>query len=317
MKDMATLINDLRTVLVTNVTPFEENGDVDHIQLASHSSFLVEQGVSVIAPCGNTGEFTSLSIDEAKAVTATVTEAVEHGDTTVIAGIGWSLPMAIELGQHAQEVGADGVLVHHPIHTYIDRNGLQSYYKQIIEALDIGVVLYKRGPELTDTLIRELVQDEQVVGVKYAVNDVNAFANLVQESSAAVTWMCGTAERWAPFFALGGAHAFSSGLANFAPEKALRLYEALAVGDYDKAMTLREALVEFEELRQLRHSGNNVPAVKYAMNLLGLCGPTVRDPLLDLDAEGAAAVRRIIEAWGLNRKGTHVEAGAKGTNGHT
>lgn len=314
---MATLINDLQTVLVTNVTPLQENGDVDHTQLAYHSSFLVEQGVSVIAPCGNTGEFTSLSLDEAKAVTATVTEAVGDGDTTVIAGIGWSLPMAIELGRHAQEVGADGVLVHHPMHTYIDRDGLQAYYERIIEALDIGVVLYKRGPELTDALIRELVQDEQVVGVKYAVNDVNAFANLVQESSAAVTWMCGTAERWAPFFAVGGAQAFSSGLANFAPEKALHLYEALAVGDYDKAMTLREDLVEFEEIRQLRYNGNNVPTVKYAMKLLGLCGSTVRDPLLDLDAEGAAAVRRIIEAWGLDRKRAHVEASIKKINDHT
>lgn len=309
MEDQRPLSQRLKTVFVTTVTPFDEDGRVDYDRLAAHVDFLVDAGIRVIVPCGNTGEFSSLGLDEAKRVTEVTARTVGER-AVVLAGVGWSLPMAVELGVHAIEHGAQGVLVHHPAHTYIDREGLRRYYEGVIAALERGIVVYKRGPELTDDLLAELVQDDAVVGVKYAVSDPNAFANLVRDSSADVAWLCGTAERWAPFFHLAGADGFTSGLANFAPRKALDLFDALVAGDWGQAMLLRAELTPFEELRQARWNGNNVPAVKEAMRLLGLCEATVRDPLLELGEEDAAAVREIVTAWAL-RPRTPAESAAR------
>lgn len=288
---------NLKTVLVTTVTPFDDQGSVRYDQLSAHCDYLLENGIEALIPCGNTGEFTSLSREEADKVTA-VTVAAVAGRATVIAGVGGSTPVAIDHARAAEDAGADAVMVHHPNHTYIHRLGLLRYYERIIDAIGVSVVLYKRGPELADDVIATLVQDERVIGVKYAVNDVNEFANLVKSSDADVTWICGTAERWAPFFFLAGATSFSSGLGNFAPRKSMELFRLLEAGQYAKAMTARSDIVLFEELRQGNNSANNVSAVKAAMSLLGLCSDTVREPLLSLDDDGRVVVNECVEAWG-------------------
>lgn len=288
----------LKSVVVTNVTPFREDGSVDYDSAARQATFMVDNGISVVVPNGNTGEFTSLSLDEAKRMTSAVADAV--GDRAlVIAGVGWSSPIAVELAQQAQEAGAHGVMVHHPVHTYINRDALRRYYEIIADAIDIGVVLYKRGEELTDALIADLAERDQVVGVKYASPDPNAFTTLVDSSSANVAWLCGIAERWAPYFALGGAQGFTSGLANFAPGKALELFAALRAGDYSTAMKIRREVYPFEALRQRKHSGNNVPAVKEAMATLGTDTGVVRDPLTSLEDDERRIVRDSLTAWGL------------------
>ncbi|HZU14959.1 MAG TPA: dihydrodipicolinate synthase family protein [Chloroflexota bacterium] len=298
MKDMAVLRERLKTVVVTTVTPLQPDGSIDYATAARHARFLVDHGIQVVVPAGNTGEFASLGLDETHRLVATVVDAVADR-AMVLAGVGWSMPIAVDLARRAQDAGAHGIMIHHPVHTYSHPRGLQQYYEKIMDAIDIGVLLYKRGPELPDALVADLVQSDQVIGVKYAENDVNAFTNLVASSDAPVTWLCGTAERWAPFFHLGGAAGFSSGLANFAPEKPLQLHAALSARDYVRAMAIRAELAPFEELRQRHHSANNVPAVKEAMSILGFCDARVRDPLLELDDQESESVRQIVASWGL------------------
>jgi 4-hydroxy-tetrahydrodipicolinate synthase len=293
------LASRLCSVVATIVTPFDPEGRVDERALQAIAERMVDAGIEVVVPCGNTGEFSSLSLDEAKRVTRIVVKAIGE-QSTVVAGVGWSLPIALELARDAEGAGAHAVMVHHPVHTYIDRRALRAYYEQLVDGTGIGVVLYKRGPELTDELIAQLVLNEGVVGVKYAVNDLNAFANLVDSSDADVAWICGTAERWAPFFHLAGAGGFTSGLANFAPGQALALRDALEARDYERAMQIRAELTGLEELRQGKHSGNNVPVVKEALHLLGLADRAVREPLAELEPVEKLLVREIVERWNLS-----------------
>jgi 4-hydroxy-tetrahydrodipicolinate synthase len=289
----------LASVAVTSVTAFQMDGSVDYGSVGENARFLVDRGIDVIVPCGNTGEFTSLDIDEAKKITSAVVEA-SGGGAAVVAGVGWSTPVAIQMARHAKDVGATAVMVHHPTHTYINRLGLRRYYERILDESGIGIVLYKRGPDLTDSLIADLVRDPRVVGVKYAVNDLNAFTNLVSRSHGTDTaWICGTAERAAPFFWLGGANGFSSGLANFAPELALLMLNALRAGDYSGAMQVRAKVATFEDLRQENDSANNVPAVKEAMAGVGLCTRLVREPLSELTDADKIRVQDIVRSWAL------------------
>jgi 4-hydroxy-tetrahydrodipicolinate synthase len=298
MIDAEILRGRLAHVVVTTATPFDSGGALDLDAAAAQARFLADAGIKVVVPCGNTGEFSSLSLDEAKAVVGRVVDEVADR-CTVVAGVGWSAPMAVELTRHAADAGAHAVMVHHPAHTYIHPDGLRRYYDKILDAADIGVVLYKRGPQLADALIAELALHEQVVAVKYAVNDLNAFTELVASCPAPVTWLCGTAERWAPFFALAGAQGFTSGLANVAPDRALTMFELLAAGDLFGAMKVRAEVAEFEELRQRHDSGDNVPVVKEALRLLGRDSGLVRDPLVEPDAEASERIRQILGRWGI------------------
>jgi len=96
------LVERLKAVFVTTVTPFDASGAVDYGRVGANAEYLVDSGIAVLVPCGNTGEFTSLSLDEAKRVTAATVEAVA-GHAAVIAGVGWSLPFdAPQAGEWAR-----------------------------------------------------------------------------------------------------------------------------------------------------------------------------------------------------------------------
>ncbi len=64
--DLETLRNKFRGVTVVTVTPFDEGSRIGYDGLASHLEFLLERGVEVIVPCGNTSEFYSLRREEVK-----------------------------------------------------------------------------------------------------------------------------------------------------------------------------------------------------------------------------------------------------------
>jgi 4-hydroxy-tetrahydrodipicolinate synthase len=291
----------LEGVSVTTVTPFNENGEISYELLRAQTEFLLDEGVKILVVCGNTGEFTSLGVEETERVITTTVEAA-RGRAVIIAGVGWSSPIAGQIAATAEASGVDAVMVHHPSHTFISRTALRKYYEQIMGRISVGLIPYKRGPELSDELLRDLVADPQVVAVKYGHNDINAFARLVESCGQDVTWICGTAERWAPYFWLGGARGFTSGLAAFAPRKSLALFDALKGANLDLAMKLVAELAPFEELRQRHYSANNVPAVKEAMRQLSLGTAVVRDPLEELSPDEQAEVAEILANWGLSAK---------------
>ncbi|WP_254546894.1 dihydrodipicolinate synthase family protein [Halomarina pelagica] len=292
------LKDSLRGVAFTNPTPFsEDREDVLHDELARNVEWMVDRGAGVVIPCGNTGEYYSLSMDERAEVVATTVEAA--GDATVVGGLGGSTKSVLHLLSRYEAAGVDAVMVMHPVHTYVHHEGIRRYYERILEATDLGVVLYKRGPELTADHLAALAEYDNVVAVKYADNDVKAFSQAVSDVEGDVVWSNGIAERFAPSFAIEGAEAFTTGIGNFVPEQVLALQDALRDEDWEEARRVRDLLRPYEDLREETGRGdsdvaaaNNVPAVKYGQELAGLYGGPVREPLVDLseaDRERAEA----------------------------
>jgi 4-hydroxy-tetrahydrodipicolinate synthase len=70
---------------------------------------------------------------------------------------------------------------------------------------------------------------------------------------------------------VAGAHGFTSGLANVAPEIPLAMLTALRENDLGAAMKIWESARRFEELRLADSSADNVSVVKDALAQLGLC----------------------------------------------
>lgn len=291
----------LRTAGFTLPTPFTEDGTaVNHDALEANVAFLRDAGASLLVPCGNTGEYYSLSNDERVGVVQTVVDAVDDS-ATVVGGIGGSTKNALSLLERYEEAGVDGVLVMYPGHTYVHEDGLRSYYERIADATDLGVVLYKRGPRLSLANVAALSERENVVCVKFAQNDVDLFAKAVSETPGDVVWSTGVAERFVPAYALEGATGFTTGLGNFAPDPVLALADAVRAGDLDRAKRIRDGLRPYEELRDETGAesdfgtANNVPSVKYGQELVGLYSGPVREPLVELSEEARARCRQYFQ----------------------
>jgi 4-hydroxy-tetrahydrodipicolinate synthase len=278
------------------VTPFAREGELDEQALRAVVSRIVEAGIDVVVACGNTGEQASLTPAETNRVTAATLEAA--GSATVIVGVGGDVRTAAAKASCADELGAAGVMVHFPADPYLSDVGLVRYYAELASATEGVVVPYVRGQGLSNSVLDSLAGLENVVAVKYAVPDVLAFAAFADRYGHALVAICGLAELWAPFFWLAGARGFTSGLVNVVPTLSVALLDALRAGDFGRAMELWRAIEPFERLRARHANANNVPAVKEAMAMLGLIGPTVRPPLASLGEQDRVELAAIVEALG-------------------
>ncbi len=298
--DLSRLQTVLRGIAVTTVTPFTSDlKRVDADGITTNLEFLARAGVKLVIPCGNTGEFYSLSEHEWTEVVRTVTETARDR-LVVMPGVGHSIRTAVAQVEDAQRLGLQCVMVMYPQHVFQSEEGLLDYYREILAAAkDIGVALYKKGPLLTDDVLSKLVKYENLVAVKYAFGRVVDFTKSVQTLGKPFIWSCGTAERFAPFFWLAGAEALTTGLGNFAPNVSQRMYDSLKRGDMTEAMRIQEMITPFEDLREGRGSANNVPVVKAVMDKMGLAGGGCRPPIHRLTQNEREAALASVKGWGL------------------
>ncbi len=218
----------------------------------------------------------------------------------MIAGVGYQLERAVELGRASIEAGADGLMVHHPIHPYASEAGLVDYYAALADALPgVPLILYVRGPQLTVDGVRRLAGIESIVGVKMGQPDPERFAGFVG-AAPELAWVCGVAEAWAVPFWNVGAIGFTSGIANVAPERSLAVLAALKAGDLIHAESLVDRLRPIEALRAGRGDANNVAVIKAALDLVGLAGGGLRPPLSALEPGDHAELVRILDALELS-----------------
>jgi len=288
-------------VAFTTPVPFsDDTTTVLYDEMGDHLSALYETGARLFIPNGNTGEYYSLTDEERINIVETHVEATGD-DATVAAGAAGSVQEVSYLSSVYEEVGADAVMVMHPIHTYIHQKGLVEYYHQICDETDLDVVIYKRGPAINRELLVELSEREEVVAVKFAVNDIQELTSTMAAAEGDVTWMNGIAEGYALSFTIEGAAGFTTGVGNFVPEASLELFDAIQNKEWERARSLEQLLLPLEDLRDEpgEHNAlagaNNIPVVKYGMELAGFTGGPVRPPLVGLNETDERRVEEYYE----------------------
>ncbi|MEW1688125.1 dihydrodipicolinate synthase family protein [Streptomyces sp. NPDC091265] len=299
--DLTPLKAALADVVAIPVTPFAADGTID---TAAHRALLrrlLDGGVGILTPNGNTGEFYALTPEERRTVTElTIDEA--GGRAAVLVGVGHDVPTAVAAAEHARDAGAEMVMVHQPVHPYVSQDGWVDYHRAIAEAVPgLGVVPYIRNPQLDGECLAALADScPNVIGVKYAVPDAARFAAFARDAGLErFVWIAGLAELYAPAYFSAGATGFTSGLVNVAPGVSLAMLQALRAGDHPAAMKVWEQIRRFEELRADRQSANNVTVVKEALSSLGLCRRDVRPPSRVLPEAQRAEVADQIAGWSI------------------
>lgn len=287
--------NPFDGLYAVTVTPFKEDLSVDFDRLEEHTGFLVEAGIGTITVNGNTGEFFSLTVNEAQEVLKCVHSAA-GGRAVVVAGIGYDVETASHLGEGAAKLGCQAVMIHSPNGPYLTSDGYDRYVQQIADRIPLDIVLYVRSSAVTTETLLALAALPQTVGVKYAVNDPARLAELTSQSDG-VVWCCGTAELWAPTFFTAGATSFTSGLANVAPNLSLELLQSLRSADTERVRVLWEALRPFEQMRSELDSGLNVSVVKEALHQRGQSNRFVRAPNGSLGSSHRTRIAEILSNW--------------------
>ena len=107
------------------VTPFTNDGkQVDEERLRSLVDYCIELGVNGLVPCGTTGEFVNLTLEERKRVIKDVVDEA-NGKVPVVAGTGANgTNGALERVKDANDVGADAALIMTPFYLKPTNRGI-------------------------------------------------------------------------------------------------------------------------------------------------------------------------------------------------
>jgi 4-hydroxy-tetrahydrodipicolinate synthase len=280
----------LRGVAVGLLTPFDDASEIDYDELAENAGALYDEGIRTFLATANISEYHSLSQDERIDIAAASVEALPD-DACVLAGVGGSTADAMELIRAYDRHGVDAMMVMPPDHTYLHEQGLIKYYEALDAASERPLVPYVRGFDPSVDYLADLTRVDGVVGIKYALGDAVKLGAGIAAGADDVVWVDGLAEPYAVAFWAEGVEGFSAGVSNFRPEVGLALFDALQAENWERARELRNICLPYQRFRDETGQHNTIPgassvaAVKEGLELAGLNGGAVREPIRPLTAD--------------------------------
>jgi 4-hydroxy-tetrahydrodipicolinate synthase len=280
------------------VTPFK-NGSVDEQAFRDLVEWQIAEGTNGLVPVGTTGESPTLSHAEHKQVVEwCIDQAKER--VPVVAGAGSnSTREAVELAKHAEEAGADAVLVVTPYYNKPTQEGLYQHFKAINDAIGIPIIMYNiPGRSVIDMSVdtmQRLYELKNIAGVKDATSSMARVSDQRAAMGEGFNQLSGDDATTLGFMAHGG-HGAISVTSNVAPRLCAEFQGACLRGDFAAALKLQDKLMPLHQRLFIEAS----PApVKYALSLLGKITDTVRLPMVPIGEKSRAAVRDAMVHAGL------------------
>ncbi len=174
------------------VTPFDERGEVDLDATEAVVDRFVDAGVSGVSVLGSNGEFSHLTLPERKRFAEATVEIVA-GRVPLLVGVGATgTREAVELARHAQETGADGVLVVTPFYWKVGEEALFGHFAAVAESTSIPTMIYNfpmlTGIDLSPRLVARVAREcPNVTGLKDTVTESSHSVGVLREVNAVRT----------------------------------------------------------------------------------------------------------------------------------
>ena len=282
------------------ITPFKE-GKIDEPAFRALIDWQIASGSHGLVPVGTTGESPTLSHEEhRRAVSMCIDEA--RGRVPVIAGAGSNNTVeAIDLARHAENVGADAVLVVTPYYNKPTQEGLYQHFHAINDAIGIPIVIYnipsRSVVDMSVETMKRLYELKNIVGVKDATGDVGRISRQRHAMGADFIQLSGE-DMTALACMAAGADGCISVTANVAPAQCAELMEFALNGEFGQALRLQDRLTP---LHAAIFVEPGVCGAKYALSMLGQARNEMRLPLIPVGQPTEALIRRaMVHAGVLN-----------------
>ncbi|MBW3539685.1 MAG: dihydrodipicolinate synthase family protein [Planctomycetes bacterium] len=284
----------LRTVHLVPLTAYDADGRIDCDVQAAHTERMYAAGLRVFLPAAGTSEFHSLSADEIVELVR-ITREASGSDALVFAPVGLQIGHALDVAERSLEAGATGIMFMPFAHPYLSEPGARDYYRSVIDRVQAPTLIYKKAAIPSNRLLLELADDPHVVGVKYAENLLHDFRQVVLADGGRIEWLCGSAERFAPYYMLAGSGGYTTGAGNICPHLTLAMHAAFIAAEYDEGMRLQELILPIEDYRAREADSFNISMLKHAMTVLGHNFGQPRPPQRRLSAAEQREIEALIE----------------------
>ena len=284
-------------IIAYPVTPFatDSAGTIDTEQLTALVDRLVVDGVHAIAPLGSTGELAYLDEAEFDAVVDTTIAAVD-GRVPVVVGVSdVTTAKTTRRAQYAQRAGADAVMVLPVSYWKLSEREIFKHFLSIGDAIGIPIMMYNNpatsgvdmSPEL---LVRMFETIDNVSMVKESTGDLSRMQRIDQLSGGRLPFYNGSNPLVLDALQAGAA-GWCTAAPCLRPQPCIDLYDAVHAGEIPRAQAI---YADLKPLLEFIVAGGLATTVKGGLELLGAGVGDPRRPLLPLDDEGRAALKKLL-----------------------
>jgi len=301
----------MKGIWAAALQPFREDLSIDEAGMRSNIRHWVEDlGIDGLFISGKQGEYFSMSVEERKRAFEIAVDATHGtGAGTVMSCSDQNMDTVIDLARHAEAVGANYIVVHAPVLSFVtDRDDLlYEYYRTVSEAVDIGIAMWSHpdsGYLMSPGLCARIAELPNIVAIKYSVPR-EMYAELTRLAGDRLLVSTASEEEWLDnILELGWQLYLCSSppyLLQTAVDRRMRLYTDLAfAGESEEARRVRDSLDPVRDaLKRTRPGAKPHAHQKYWQELLGQAGGPVRPPMQELIEAEKQATRLAFETCGL------------------
>ncbi len=262
-------------------TPFDKNGQFSDTALQENINALNPFDLRGYIVLGSNGEFVLLSRNEKTQVMEVARQHIPS-EKLMIAGTGCqSTAETLELTKTAASLGADAALVLPP-HYYrglMKPEVLINHFFTVADSSEIPILIYNMpactGLDLDADTILSLAEHDNIIGLKDSGGNIVKIGFLNNQVKG-FQILAGSGGFLLPALSVGAVGGVLA-LANIAPGQCLAIQELFFQGKTEEARQIQNKMIP---VNTAITSKWGVPALKFALDYLGLYGGPVRLPLL-------------------------------------
>ena len=281
---------------VALVTPFDEHENIDYSGLKNLIEFVSQGGVDYLVVQGTTGETSTTSAEEKKALLE-FTKQHNTAQLPIIYGLGGNNTRSVlEAIAGTDFTGVDALLSVCPYYNKPSQAGVIAHFTAIAEVSPVPVILYnvpgRTVVNMSCATILELAQHPNIIGLKDACSTMEQYMEIAWKAPKDFLLLSGDDNLVVPMISLGW-HGVISVIANAFPAEFHDLTWHALEGRFAEAAAIQFSFIEFDTLL---YAESNPVGIKQCLAIKGVCGPEVRLPLIkgseSLDGKLRAAMQR-------------------------
>ncbi len=252
---------------------------------------------------GSNGELVMLSEEEKIKVYQESRKAIPKSKLMIAGTGGLSTLETIRLTKAAGDAGADAALVLNPFYYkgLMTKEALKHHYFEVADASEIPIIIYNMpansGMDMGADLISEFAKHENIIGMKDSGGNLTKMGDLKRLVDPDFQILAGSAGFLLPALTVGAIGGILA-LANIAPQQCLDIYKNFNQANLEAAQSIQLKMIP---VNAAVTSGMGIPALKYAMDILGLHGGISRKPIQSLNENQ----QQIIEQLLINNEIVH------------
>lgn len=282
------------------ITPFRHDGGVDEPALLAHVNWQIANGVSLLIPCGTTGEAATLTEQEWLRVIE-VTVAGAAGRVPVFAGATHNAThqTVANVKKLHRISGLTGILVANPYYNRPGQRGQYEHFRAVSEATDLPILLYnipsRTGANLEPATVLRLAEIPNIVGIKESSGNMAQITELLTQAPRAFRVFSGDDALALPTLSVGGMGLISVA-SNAIPQQ---ISQMVASALNDNWIAARRINRHYYTFMQALFTEPSPAPIKAVLSLLGRGNENLRLPMVPVSSATRHKLETILGELGL------------------